>query len=90
MPTKEKTKPAEPKQTASAEIFLLELENKTIELKIGTHKFDMLNILGVHRGVEFINTQEIWYYHYPMKDKTLYCVLTFEGGLLDSIKTTHK
>ena len=90
MPTKEKTKSPESKQTSTAEIFLLELENKTIELKIGTHKYDILNILGVHRGVEFVNDREVWYYHYPIKGKALYCVLTFEGGLLHSIKTTHK
>lgn len=90
MSTKVKTKPVEAKQTSPAETFLLELENKTIELKIGTHKFDMLNILGVHRGVEFLNKQELWYYRFSVNGKTLYCALRFEDGFLHSIKTTHK
>ena len=91
MSTTEKTKPAESKQTPSPETFLLELENKSIELKIGIHKFEILNILGTNRGVEIcLNNQEIWHYRFSVKDKTLYCTLTFEGGLLHNIKTTHK
>lgn len=91
MSTTQTEKKSEEKKSQPIETFLLELENRSIELKIGTHKFDMLNILGVHRGVEIcLNNQEIWYYRYPMKDKTLYCALTFKDGLLHSIKTTHK
>jgi hypothetical protein len=91
MSTIEKTKPVEPKQMPSTESFRLELENKSIELKIGTHKFEILNILGANRGVEIcLNNQEIWHYRYSLKDKTLYCTLTFEGALLHTIKTTHK
>jgi hypothetical protein len=84
-------KKRETKNPQPSEIFCIQLENKTVELKMGLDKFKIMELMGTHRGVELcLNNQEKWYYRFLVNGKTHYHAIIITNGELTDVTTTIK